>query len=136
MKYRGEIFRTDMAAVPHKVLRDLPSRSLLWYFYVVILIFMVLGGRIYVSGSRTEKGKRWEAKGTMFLYILVIKIVKYSIFYNNKKYNILIRTDVLLDGLSYQAAAGGDRGGGGGGGQELIDQASSLYRKFIRSYTV
>lgn len=73
----------------------------------------------------------------MFLYILVIKIVKYSIFYNNKKYNILIRTDVLLDGLSYQAAAGGDRGGGGGGGgRELIDQASSLYRKFIRSYTV
>ena len=56
MKYRSKRFRTDMAAVPHKVLRDSPSHSLLWYFYVVILVLRVSGGSIYVSDSRREKG--------------------------------------------------------------------------------
>lgn len=58
MKYRGKSFRADMAAAPHKVLRDLPSSSLLWYFYVVILVIMVSGCSVCVSGSRMEEGRK------------------------------------------------------------------------------
>lgn len=78
MKYRGKRFRTDMAAVPHKALRDLPSTSLLWYFYVVIPVIMVSGCSVCVSGSRMEEGRKKD-KGTMFSDISVIKIVKYNI---------------------------------------------------------
>lgn len=82
MRYRSKRFWSDMAAVPHKVLRDLTIQLITLIFLSIpgltVLGLMVSGGNIYVSGSKMEQGIG-EAKGIMFLYVSVIEIVKYNI---------------------------------------------------------